>query len=233
MNVRIEHGEVHRGATRALRAAVLELPGDANVGIIGINGAGKSTLMHGLAGSLRRRAGRLDLVRVTPDVIAYSPQQPVFPEWLRTEQVLALYGLGCESLERMLPELLLEELRGRFAGSLSVGQRQALSVGVSLGLAAPLTMLDEPFAAIDFRRRVGLISILRRHAGRGLTLISSQNGADLLATCSWLVVLREGEYVFSGPCEELTGSAPDPARALLSFEANVLALLGVPLPVDR
>jgi ABC-type multidrug transport system ATPase subunit len=240
MKARISHGDIRRGSRVALHAAELELPARANVGIIGINGAGKSTLMHGLTGGLRPRAGRIRLSwdpasdgtasrkpmhPPEPDRMAYSPQQPSFPEWLPVEQVSALYGLGLDAVARNFDGLLLGELRGLRAGALSIGQRQALSVAISLALELPLTLLDEPFAALDFRRRLALLSLLRAHAGRGLTLVSSQNGADLLETCSWMVVLREGRYVFSGPREDLTGHTADPAVALHSFEANVMSLL--------
>lgn len=225
MRVRITHPDIRRGRTVALHAAELDLPARANVGIVGINGAGKSTLMHGLAGSLRGRRSQPQLHGLSADRIAYSPQQPAFPGWLRTETVSELFGLELTTLERTFPELLLEELHGKRVDTLSAGQRQVLSVAISLALEAPLTLLDEPFAAIDFRRRVALLALLRRHAGCGLSLISSQNGADLVETCSWMVVLREGHYVFSGPREELTGAALDGTAALGRFEENVLGLL--------
>jgi ABC-2 type transport system ATP-binding protein len=225
VSVRITHPDIRRGHTLALHAAELELPARANVGIIGVNGAGKSTLMHGLAGSLRGRHARPQLHGLVADRIAYTPQQPAFPDWLRAEAIPELFGLELAKLERRFPELLLEELRGKRVATLSVGQRQVLSVAISLATDAPLTLLDEPFASIDFRRRVALLAVLRRRAGRGLALIASQNGADLVETCSWMVVLREGHYVFSGPREELTGGATDGAAALARFEENVIGLL--------
>lgn len=228
MSAHIRHGDVRRGSTIALHAGELELPARANVGVVGVNGAGKSTLMHGLAGCLAGRHG--PRVEALPGPVAYVPQQPALPPWLTTERAVALFGFELGALERELPELILEELRGRTAGSLSVGQRQALCVAIALAGTAPLVMLDEPFAAIDFRRRVGLLSVLRRREGSALTLVSSQNGADLLETCSWIVVLREGRYVFSGPRDELAGGADDRAAALARFEENVMGLLGARPP---
>jgi ABC-2 type transport system ATP-binding protein len=192
--------------------------------------------MHGIAGSLRARAGAIEVswdavgpAAVSPNPLprtGYSPQHSALPRWLKVEQAAALFGLDSGALQATLPELLLEELRGKRVGSLSTGQRQALSVAIALAVGAPLTMLDEPFASIDFRRRVGLIQVLRRRAGKGLVLIASQNAADLLDTCSWMVVLREGRYVFSGPIDELTGGGGDGSK-VRRLEANVLALLGV------
>jgi ABC-type multidrug transport system ATPase subunit len=153
--------------------------------------------------------------------VAYTPQVPAFPGWLTVDRVAMLYHLDLERLIDAFPGLLLDELRGRRAGALSVGQRQALSVAIALGLDAPLLLLDEPFAAIDFRRRLGLIDILRERHPRTLALISSQSGADLLETCSWLVVLRAGRCVFTGALSEVAGAAGE----LAAFEQNVLALL--------
>jgi ABC-type multidrug transport system ATPase subunit len=228
LSVRLVLGAIRRGRTLALHPGVIELPAGTNVGVIGSNGAGKSTLMHALAGSLRHRAGTVQLVADPPTgpakPVAYTPQVPAFPAWLTAERVVRLYHLELGQLIAAFPGLLLGELRGRRAGTLSVGQRQALSVAISLGLDAPLLLLDEPFAAIDFRRRLGLIDILRARRPRTLALISSQSGADLLETCDWLLVLREGRCVFNGPVAGLAGAACE----LVALERNVLALLSAP-----
>lgn len=230
--IELVHAEVRRGGRPVLAPAILPLPASGHVGIVGVNGAGKSTLFHALTGALPRSAGRAE-VRGVAGAIGYSPQQPAFPEWLAVDALAPLYGQSFDQLTRRFPGLLLDELRGRGAGTLSVGQRQALSVGLALALDARLTVLDEPFAPLDFRRRIGLVrSLQERRASGGLALISSQAAVDLLDTCGWIVVLRDGRYVFSGPTAELTGGLAEGATARERFEEAVVALLDDASPIS-
>jgi ABC-type Na+ transport system ATPase subunit NatA len=55
-------------------------------------------------------------------------------------------------------------------------------------------------------------------------MISSQSAAELLDVCSWVVVLRGGDYVFSGSIASIIADATgDSARAAL--EERVIAML--------
>jgi ABC-type multidrug transport system ATPase subunit len=173
--------------------------------------------------------------RPPASTVAWAPQQPAFPGWLDVECVAWLYGVELTDLCGRFAGLLLEELHGKRAGSLSVGQRQALSVALALALDAPLTILDEPFASLDFRRRVGLVRHLqacRAPHARGITLISSQSATDLLETCDWIVVMREGEYVFSGKVGHLADGTSSGAEARQRFEQALIGLLAAAAPLQ-
>lgn len=234
----LKHGAIRRGGRVVLPPAALRLPATGTVGVVGVNGAGKSTLFQALAGALRPSLGTATLEpRPASAAVAWAPQQPAFPGWLDVACVAWLYGIELTDLFDRFPGLLLEELGGKRAGSLSVGQRQALSVALALALDAPLTILDEPFASLDFRRRVGLVRhLLARRAphARGITLVSSQSAADLLETCDWVVVMREGEYIFSGEVAELAESsdAVGGGEARQRLEQALLALLAAAAPLQ-
>lgn len=231
--IELAHGAIRRGRVRVLHPAGLELPAAGNVGIVGVNGAGKSTLFSALAQLLEPRAGTATLGTYTrAPCMACAPQQPTFPSWLSVEQVARLYGFTFAQLEEAAAGMLLDELRARRAAELSVGQRQTLSVALALALDAPLTMLDEPFAPLDFRRRIALVRLLRQRGERTgrLTLISSQAAVDLLDTCGWIVVLRDGRYVHSGAAAELAGNGEDLAGARQRFEDAIMSLLGAAAP---
>lgn len=220
----LEQGEVRRAGRTVLRPVTLPLPDRGNVGIVGMNGAGKSTLFHALAGMLPGRSGRT-VVRGAEGPIGYAPQQPAFPEWLTVEEVVRLYRQQSPALSARYPGLLLEEIAGRSAAALSVGQRQVLAVALALALDTRLTLLDEPFAPLDFRRRIGLVRTLQpRREGPGLTLISSQAAADLLDTCDWLLILRDGRYLYNGPVAALCGGGGEEATRR-QFEESIMELM--------
>jgi ABC-type multidrug transport system ATPase subunit len=210
---------VRRGGHVVLYDSACDIAPNAITGLIGVNGAGKTTLMMHRAGVLAGSAR-------TGDRVGYSPQRPVFPDWLDPTQIAELFGVSLDHLARRCSGLLLQELATARAGTLSAGQAQALSIALALAVDSSITLLDEPFAALDFRRRIGLAKCLREHAVNGrAVLIASQSAAELLDVCSWVLVLRAGHFVFAGPITELAGSGSAEARRA-HLEESILSLIG-------
>jgi len=241
--VEIRLGAVRRGRVRrpVVEGWSTRLPAPSTCGLVGLNGAGKSSLMLALAGALRRRAAVADVIRHDADgataraSLAIAPQAAVLPAGMTLEEISALHGLSAEALIARYPGLLLHELAGSRAETLSGGQAQALSVALALGADADLTLLDEPLAALDVRRRRGLLDALRDRRGSqaaGVVLLSSQVAADLHEACDRMAVLAGGRMVFDGSTAALTSAGGPtvggPAGAA-RLEARLLALAGGPL----
>jgi ABC-type multidrug transport system ATPase subunit len=225
----LRHGTIRRGRRTVLEAGSVECAVPAIIGLAGINGSGKSSLLLALAGALRESsepglparnaAGppRADgtLQRRT---VALVPQQPSLPAWLDAPAVARLYGLSFQALTHAMPGLHLHELHGRVVGRLSVGQQQALALALALGGDPDLVLLDEPFAALDFRRRIAALSLLRRwrdeHRAAAM-IVSSQSAADLAFLCDHFLVVRAGRYVFRGPASRLEMDPAGLENALL------------------
>jgi ABC-type multidrug transport system ATPase subunit len=224
--LRIRHGEVRRGSRVVLASAEHTATLPAVVALVGINGSGKSSLFMALADNLHRRADTVVTIDGMRSAIAYVPQNSPLPRWLTVEQAARLYGRDWDALVATMPALYLDELRGQRCGALSVGQRQALAVAIALAIRAPVTLLDEPFSALDFRRRIGLLELLqRRHAegGHSAVVVSSQSSADLVALCTHYIVLRDGRCVFSGAQHQV--SPGDTAGGPAAVEKRLLELL--------
>lgn len=200
----IVHGPVRRGRTVVLEPGRIRASAPAAIALIGVNGSGKSSLHLQLAGVLR--AGALASIRSgdRPATLAWVPQQPAFPSWLRVADVVRMYGFDPDALIAETAALHLERIAARRAEALSAGERQALAIALALARGADVTLLDEPFAALDFRRRSGAIELLRERRARGGSfLLSSQSAADLVGLCDHYVVIRDGRYVFSGTAAHL------------------------------
>jgi ABC-2 type transport system ATP-binding protein len=217
--LRIRHECIRRGRRQVLEAAHFEVPLPASIGVVGINGSGKSSLFMALAGVLpTRRCAAVVSVRDVPADIAYVPQSPVFPQWLAVEAIARLYATDFAELQARLPSLYLQELAGQRAETLSSGQKQVLAVALALGRAAAVTLLDEPFSALDFRRRIGALQLLKEwrqdHPERGI-LVASQTAADLAGLCDHFLVLRDGRYAHRGPIGQPGSSGDDVERHLL------------------
>jgi ABC-type multidrug transport system ATPase subunit len=153
------------------------------------------------------------------------PQVPALPGWLRVEHVAELCGLSFAALVDGMPGLHLADMARQKAAALSVGQKQVLAIALALGREADVTILDEPFSALDFRRRLGALDLLRQSAQAGRAVVlSSQSAADLVDLCARFIVIRDGRYVFNGTRTELAGNAND-----REVEQRLLQLLTMPL----
>jgi zinc/manganese transport system ATP-binding protein len=218
----IDHGPLRRGGRLVLEASRLELPLPAGVGVAGVNGSGKSSLFMALAGVLQGAQSRLAAADGTQPRLALVTQEAALPEWLDAAGTARLYGTELDVLAERYPGLYLDELAGRRVAALSSGQRQALALALALACATDLVLLDEPFAALDFRRRAGALDAVRgwREAGASRAfLVSSQVASDLTALCDHFIVLRRGRVVFSGPRARLGGDDRIVERGLLALLA--------------
>jgi ABC-2 type transport system ATP-binding protein len=221
--LRIRHGPIRRGHRSVLEPAHFEVPLPATIGIVGINGSGKSSLFMALAGVLPRRRGAAEVfVRGSSAGVAYVPQSPVFPDWLAVEAIARLYATDFNDLQERMPALYLQELARQRSGALSNGQRQVLAIAIALGRDADITLMDEPFAALDFRRRIGALELLqqwRQDHPESAFLLASQASADLTGLCDHFLVLRDGRYAYRGPVDRLGAREHDVERQLLRLLA--------------
>jgi putative tryptophan/tyrosine transport system ATP-binding protein len=163
---------------RALRGVDLTIDKASFVMVIGTNGSGKSTLLNAVAGSFRVDAGTMRLNDV--DITAWSehrrasligrvfqnPFSGTAPSMSIAENlVLAARRGRRRGLGWALPRSFRGELRDRIRqlnmrledrldnpiGSLSGGQRQALTLLMASWLKPDLLLLDEHTAALDPR----------------------------------------------------------------------------------
>lgn len=211
--------------------------------LLGPNGCGKTTLFKTLLGLLRPQGGRITLGRdALADLpraeiarrIAYVPQaqDTVFPY---TASDLVLMGRIAhrgvfaaptredrEIARDALSELGIEELASREVTTLSGGQRQLVIVARAMAQAAPLIVMDEPTASLDFGNQVAVLAEIRKLAARGTGVILSTHDPDqAFAVASRVALMQDGKVVAQGaPSEVLT-----PVR--------LKAVYGVDVTVER
>jgi ABC-type branched-subunit amino acid transport system ATPase component len=184
--------------------------------VVGPNGAGKSTLVKTVLGILTPLEGTIELggqpiAGLSTDRIArlgvgYVPQVRDVFETLTVRENLEMggYTLPVRVLEQRLEEIYalypaLEEMRSRYAGHLSGGERKMLAMGRVLMIRPGLLVLDEPTAGLSPQLTHEL---LRDHVTRLAStdmaiLLVEQHAREALAISDWACVMASGEIRLS------------------------------------
>jgi ABC-2 type transport system ATP-binding protein len=213
------------GSRVALHEVSFELGGGEIVGIIGPNGAGKTTLLSILAGILRPSGGELTQA---PRQVGWVPQQPAVYSKLSVVQNLRLFARLEKvtdpeaAVSAMLAQTGLQERAGDEVGHLSAGNQQRVNIAVGLLCEPAVLLLDEPSAALDPRQRERLWEFIGALAGGGTTVVfSTHNVAEVERYATRVLVLVDGELIFSGSPRELErtvgGDSQDLEAAFVRF----------------
>ena len=201
------------------------------VTVIGGNGAGKSTMLNSIAGAFSIESGsiKLDGVEISklPDYKRASFISRVFQDPLigtagnmSIEENLALAARRGkrrtlkwytnneerEYFKALLAEfdLGLEDRMMQKVGTLSGGQRQAITL-LMASLASPkLLLLDEHTATLDPKTALKVLNVTKKIAGQNnlTVLMITHNMSDAIAYGNKLIMMNEGNIVFTSEGEE-------------------------------
>jgi ABC-2 type transport system ATP-binding protein len=204
------------GAREALCGVDLDAHAGELVAVIGPNGAGKTTLLSILAGVQPPSAGTIALPENGSGAVrvGWVPQQPAVYSRLTVAENLDLFA----RLERvsdppaavraMLEQTGLSERAGERVGRLSGGNRQRVNIALGLLADPSVLVLDEPSSSLDPRQRERLWRFVLEGSGRGRAVVfSTHNVAEAERYADRVIVLADGELLFSGTPAELARSA--------------------------
>nr|WP_163503200.1 dipeptide ABC transporter ATP-binding protein [Halomonas socia] len=232
----------------AVQPLSLRLARGETLGIVGESGSGKTTLAMALlrlapsqgevvfederldrlsGNELRRRRRRFQVVFQDP-YGSLSPRLPVseiISEGLRFHQPELSSDEVQQRVQATLKEVgLPADCAARYPHEFSGGQRQRIAVARAIILEPELVVLDEPTSALDRTVQKQLVELLRDlQARRGLSyLFISHDLAVVRAVAHRVMVLKEGEVVEEGSCEQVL-AAPRHAYTQALVKAAGLA----------
>jgi ABC-2 type transport system ATP-binding protein len=202
------------GEREALRDVSFEAHAGELVAVIGPNGAGKTTLLSIIAGVQRPNAGSVNL---PPSRVGWVPQQPAVYSRLSVAENLELFA----RLERaggypdpraavaaMLDQTGLQERASERVERLSGGNRQRVNIAVGLLSEPTALVLDEPSSSLDPRQRERLWRFICALSQRGRCVVfSTHNVAEAERYAQRVIVLADGELLFSGSPQEFARAA--------------------------
>ncbi len=203
--------KTYPNGVHALRGVTLTIP-PGMYGLLGPNGAGKSTLMRILAtlqepdtGSVR--LGAMDVVREKDAVrqtLGYLPQEfGVYPR-VSAERLLDHFavlkgvagrGERRDTVEALLRQTNLWEVRKQRLGGYSGGMKQRFGVAVALLGDPRLLIVDEPTAGLDPAERVRFLNLLSELGEHSAVILSTHIVEDVSELCTRMAIIDRGEIL--------------------------------------
>jgi ABC-2 type transport system ATP-binding protein len=202
------------GDREALRGVSFEAAVGERLAVIGPNGAGKTTLLQILAGALKPDAGE-----VSAGPTGWVPQRPALYGKLTVAENLRLFArlekvADVDASVRTMLELTA--LAGdEEAGTLSGGNQQRLNIAIGLLGDPPVLLLDEPSAALDPRQRERLWAFVGELSATVVYTTHDVREAEHYA--DRVLVLADGELLFTGTPHDLRTFGPDLEAAFVAF----------------
>ncbi|WP_322793299.1 ABC transporter ATP-binding protein [Bellilinea sp.] len=221
MELVIENLSKAFGSQSALKNVNLQLT-SGYVAILGPNGSGKTTLLRCLATLLRPDSGNLwfdglsyaQNLQLIRSRVGYLPQELHFPNHLSGQQILHYLAALKESnapkqVEDLIIALGLQKVVNKPLSSLSHGEIRLFGIAQALLGKPQLILLDEPFCWLDIKERSRVFSLLRQNLSERLILYTTHDVEDIIRIADCVVILFEGEVVFSGTVRDLHFSTQD------------------------
>jgi len=217
------------GHHHALKSLSFTLPPGETLGLVGESGSGKSTT--GLA-LLRLITSGGDIwfnnqplhqwdrkqmlpVRRQIQVVFQDPNSALNPR-LNVQQIIAEGllvhhpELNAEQREARVITVMEEvgldpETRQRYPAEFSGGQRQRIAIARALILQPQLIILDEPTSSLDRSVQKQILTLLKKlqQQHRLAYIFISHDLQVVRSLCHQVIVLRQGEVVEQGECEQV------------------------------
>src|SRR5688572_23955861 len=197
--------KTYPNGVHALKDVTLTIP-QGMYGLLGPNGAGKSTLMRIVATLQEADAGSVSLTGADGTAIdvlnqkdevrktlGYLPQEfGVYPKVSAVELLdhfallkgVADRGERRESVDALLRQTNLWEVRKQKLGGYSGGMKQRFGVAVALLGNPKLLIVDEPTAGLDPAERVRFLNLLSELGENSVVLLSTHIVEDVSELCT-------------------------------------------------
>jgi ABC-2 type transport system ATP-binding protein len=213
---------IYANGTKALDDVSLEI-GTGMFGLLGPNGAGKSTLMRCIAtlqtpsaGSIR--FGDIDVVAMPERLratLGYLPQDfGVYPRVSALDlldHLAILKGIGSagqrrDTIEALLEQVNLWDVRKKPVASFSGGMRQRFGIAQALIGTPSLIIVDEPTAGLDPEERNRFNNLLSEIGENIVVILSTHIVDDVADLCQRMAIISNGKIVQVGAPSELVRS---------------------------
>lgn len=222
MKITTKHVDmVYKSGKQALTDVSLTMESPNLIGLLGPNGAGKSTLMKLLVAGLMPTKGSILLdgellskkEKVLKNCLGYLPQTfGLYDEltiWQFLDYMAALKKISRpkKEIQSVLEKTNLETIQKTKIRNLSGGQRQRVGIAQALLGNPSFLIFDEPTVGLDPEERIHFRNLFSKTAQDKLVLLSTHIIEDVQSVCSQLILIDQGNILFTGTPGELIKEA--------------------------
>jgi len=186
-------------------------------GFLGPNGSGKTTTIRMLCGLLIPDSGSgecfgYDILKHPEKIkrlVGYVPQTFSLYTDLTVKENLEFIARIYEEQEykkrakQFMEELELDQYKNVYAGRLSGGWKQRLSLAAALIHDPKLLLLDEPTAGVDPKARREFWNYISQLTNKGITALVSTHYMDEAERCNRLAYIVYGSLMTEGTISEI------------------------------
>src|SRR5256884_840528 len=209
-NLRKTYGEIE-----AVRGIDLDVQAGEIFGLIGPDGAGKTSVFQILGGVMQATEGEATMlghsVRDARSYVGYLTQVFSLYHDLTVAENLRYMGelrrLSREQIDergrRYLEKFGMDRFMNRWAGKLSGGMKQKLSLACALIIEPKILLLDEPTTGVDPVSRREFWDALADLSSQGITIVIATPYLDEAERCTRVGFMHEGLIHQTGTPREL------------------------------
>lgn len=189
-------------------------------GLLGHNGAGKSTTIECFLGLKKPTKGTIEILgrhpikdrKVLFESVGVQLQESAYQHKIKVKEICELRASlykNSVDYEQLLETLALAEKKNQLVSDLSGGERQKLSIVLTLIPNPKLIFLDELTTGLDAKARRGIWKYLKRLKEKGMTIFLTSHYMDEVSElCDSILILREGEMVAQGSVKMIIKNSP-------------------------
>ncbi len=197
-----------------------EIEKNSTLGLLGPNGCGKTTSIGMMLGLITPTSGKIyiDDISLEPknrikllSLMNFASPYVELPKKLTVKQNLEVYArlYGVveikERVDEIVEDLNIKSFLYKKTGELSSGQKNRVALAKSLINKPKLLFLDEPTASLDPDVGDFVREYIEKYKKKNeLTiLLASHNMKEVERLCNKIVMMKKGEIVDSGTCDQL------------------------------
>jgi ABC-2 type transport system ATP-binding protein len=222
------------GQTQALKGVSFDVNRGEVLGLLGPNGSGKTTTLEILMGIAKADSGSVNFSNdkgvVEKIKIGSVFQVPVYYDTLTVAELIKFYSRFYRRPTEKIPEYLAmvnlqDKLDTQFR-NLSGGQKQQLSIVLSLVNDPDILFFDEPSNALDPAVRHKIWDLIRLLKKNGKTIVFTTHYIEEAeALADRVVIMNKGEVIVTDEPKNIVGKYSGQYLVTMSIE-------GAPAPVN-
>lgn len=184
-------------------------------GMIGPNGAGKTSLVEAIEGLRDTSLGEISISGMDPKAdriklynqIGVQLQQTSYPDQAKVEDICKLFSSFYDNpvpYDRLLSDMRLDRQRKTYINKLSGGEKQKLSILLSLLGSPKIVFWDELTTGLDPLARHEVWDMIRKYKRDGLTIVLITHFMDEIENlCDRVALMKAGKMIYIGTPKEV------------------------------